>query len=362
MRQRIIAVFLILCILFSFTACNAKVENESTTKTVTDFLGREVEIPAHPQRVACLYASIAHMMCLLEQTDKVVGCPAGVKRDIVMQAKFPNYESLAVPYQSGSINVEELVSLDADLVLIRNSTAQAAAETEKLEKLGIPYVVVDYFSMDDTKAAITLMGEIFDVQDKAKAYNDFYDSTIALVDDALEGLSDDEKYTVYHSVNEDTRTDVAGSLCAEIITRAGLVDISAVENSGLISEGEKSYTTLEEIYKWNPDAIIANEYAVTENILTDPKWSGLDSVRNGMVYTLPVGATRWAHPGSIESHMATLAIAMMFYPDRFEDIDLYEYVHDYYNTYWGLDFDDDTITMILSGKGMRLPKRGEKAA
>ena len=60
--------------------------------------------------------------------------------------------------------------------------------------------------------------------------------------------------------------------------------------------------------------------------------------------------------------MATLAIAMMFYPDRFEDVDLYKYVHDYYNDYWGLDFDDDTITMILSGKGMRLPKTEKKAA
>jgi len=345
----------------SFAACNAKVENTYTTKTVTDFLGREVEIPAHPQRVACLYASIAHMMCLLEQTDKVVGCPAGVKRDLVMQAKFPDYESLAVPYQSGSINVEELVSLDADLVLIRNSTAQAKAETEKLEKLGIPYVVVDYFSMEDTRNAIKLMGEIFDAEDKAQEYIDFYDATINLVDKALKGLPEEDRYTVYHSVNEDTRTDVAGSLCDEIITKAGLINVSAQKGEGLISEGEKSYTTLEEIYKWDPDAIIANEYAVTENILSDPKWSGLTAVRNGVVYTLPVGATRWGHPGSIESHMATLAIAYMFYSDRFGDLDLYSYVHDYYLNYWGLDFDDDTITMILSGKGMRLPKRGENS-
>ena len=360
--KRLLSVLLILCMMFSFSACNAKVEKEGGTKTVTDFLGRDVEIPAHPQRVACLYASIAHMMCLLNQTDKIVGCPAGVKRDLVMQAKFPDYESLAVPYQAGSINVEELVGLDADLVLIRNSTAQSEAETEKLDKLGIPYVVVDYFSMDQTKAAIKLMGEIFNVQDKAQAYIDFYDSTVSLVEERLADIPDEEKFTVYHSVNEATRTDTAGSLCDEIITKAGLINASAVNKTEFISEGEKSYTTLEEIYKWNPDAIIANEFSVTESILSDPKWSGLSAVADGMVYTLPVGATRWAHPGSIESHMATLAIAMMFYPERFEDIDLYDYVHDYYSDYWGLDFDDDIITMILSGNGMRLPKTGEIAA
>ncbi|MDD6807489.1 MAG: ABC transporter substrate-binding protein [Oscillospiraceae bacterium] len=356
--ERIISIILILCLLFNFSACSvgAEMEKKGETKTVVDFLGREVEIPKEPKKVACLYASIAHMACLLDETDKVVGCPTGIKRDVLMQKKFPNYESLSVPYASGSINVEELIKIDADLVLIRNSTAQAAAEVEKLEKLGIPYVVVDYFSLDELRYAISLMGEIFNKEDEAKSYIEYFDNTLKLVDDVVSKVPESERVSVYHAVNEALRTDVYGDLCTSLIERAGLVSVSAANSGALTSEGDKSFTTLEEIYKWNPDAIIANEYTVADYILTDSKWVGLDAVKNKMVYTLPVGATRWCHPGSIEAHVAVLSMAYMFYSSYFEDFDMYSYIHDYYNDFWGFDFDDDTITMILSGEGMRIAK------
>ena len=48
-----------------------------------------------------------------------------------------------------------------------------------------------------------------------------------------------------------------------------------------------------------------------------------------------------------------LFLAKTFYPDRFEDLDLRETVRTYYADFFGMQLDDDTITKILSGKGMR---------
>lgn len=356
---RIIIVSILL--IFALTACGQSGDagrDNVRTKTITDCMDRTVEVPANPQRVACLYASTAHMMAMLDEQEKIIGCPKNVKTETIMQMKYPGITDVAVPYQEGSINIEELLRIDADLVLLRYTVAQREAEVEKLDKAGIPYVVIDYMNMEELEKAITVMGELFDDQEKAARYLQFSRETIDLVEGRLADLPEESWPSVYHSVNEAVRTDDPDSICNEIIRAASVSDCSVLHQ--LSSQGEKTYTTLEEIYKWDPDAFIVNEASVKEYILTDSKWAGLSAVRKGAVYTLPVGATRWCHPGSMEAHMAVLTIAKQFHPERFEDIDLKEYTRDYYKEYFGLSLDDETLESIFSGKGMRKPNAPTK--
>ena len=51
--------------------------------------------------------------------------------------------------------------------------------------------------------------------------------------------------------------------------------------------------------------------------------------------------------------MGVLAVALQFYPDKFKDFDMKEYTEDYYEEYFGLELDDETIDKILAGEGMR---------
>ena len=354
--QRLLSLLLIICMLFSLGACTNtnSARNETQTKIIIDCLGNEVEIPKDPQRVACLYASTAHMIAMLDEQEIIVGAPNGVKRDVLMQMKMPDIQNLSVPFQSNVINVEELLSENADLVLIRYTTASTASEIEKLEKLGIPYVCVDYANIEELRKAITLVGEIFNEEDKATAYLNFFDDTISLVQDKLQNLPADEIKTTYHSVNEAVRTDKTGDIVTEIFELAKVGNIAVGQD--LVTEGDKTYITLEEIYKWNPEYIVANEYSVTNYILTDNKWAGLSAVENQQVYTLPVGATRWCHPGSMEAHMGVLALANIFYPDYFSDFDYKAYIQNYYKDYFNLTLTNEQVDMIISGNGMREAK------
>lgn len=298
-----------------------------------------------------MYASTGHMMVMLDVGDRIVGCPTGIKTDVLMVEKCPEISEAAVPYQEGSINVEELMRIDADLVLLRYTTALNEGEVEKLDDLGIPYVVVDYMTLEELEEAVTLMGEVFNKQEKAAEYINFSHETIDMVQERLGDIPRDQWPEVYHSVNEAIRTDAVGDMCGDIMNLACVKSISI--EKGVQGGGDKTYTTLEEIYKWDPDAFLANEASVTDYILSDSKWVGLTAVKNNEVYTLPVGATRWCHPGSIEAHMAVLDIAIKFWPEKFTDFDLAAYTEDYYKTYFGLDLDDETIENILAGRGMR---------
>lgn len=354
MKRKIANILLILVLLFAVTACSSdrQPSGEDGTKVITDCAGRQVEIPQTPQRVACLYATSAHIMAMLDEGDKIVGCPNGVKSDVLMQMKYPEITETATPHQEGSVNVEELMEIDTDLALVSNSLALSDGEMEKLDDLGIPYVVIDYTTIDELQNAVRVAGEVFEKQQQAEAYLEFFDDTMELVDKRLENVDEGSKPRVYHAVNEAIRTDPKDSICGEIMARAKVEDISV--SQGLTANGKNAYVTLEEIYRWDPDAVIANESSVTDYILSDSKWDGLTAVKTKAVYTLPVGATRWCHPGSMEAHMGVLAVASRFYPQQFEDFDVKEYTKEYYKTYFDLELDDQMIDHILAGEGMRV--------
>ena len=335
----------------------AKPEAQSeaaATRTIVDCDGRTVEIPAGDLKIACLYAYAGHGMTLLNTQDQIVALVEGLKRDQLMQMKRPDIGSLSVPSATGVINVEELIASGADIALIRHSIALSGAETEKLEKAGIPYVVIDYTNIEEQKHSIEVLGEVLNRQEAAKAYLDFYEETIGWAQSRISDIPSEERVRIYHAVNEATRTDAKGSIQEEVTTLAGLINVSA--EAGAAMADEKTFVTLEEIYIWAPEAIIANEHLVTSYILTDAKWQGLGAVQSGQVSSLPVGISRWAHPGSIETPMAVLYLAQYFYPEKFEDLDMIQFTADYYKTFFGLDFTAEEVEEILSGIGMREAK------
>lgn len=361
MKKRIIAIFMVLFITFGVSGCRGtgSVHNENNpVKTIVDCNGRNVTIPENPERVACLYASTAHMMTMLGQENKIVGAPRGIKRDTLMLKKRPDIKNISVPFQDGSINIEELIKNKTEMVLLRRSTAASAGEIEKLDKAKIPYAVVDYTTIDELKQAIRVTGTVFNCSDKAEAYIAYCDRIITMVKNEISKIPDSDRIRVYHAVNEAARTDLEEDICSEIIEIAGGIDVST-GGGNLVTEEEKTMTTLEQIYSWNPEMFLVNEANTADYIRSDPKWTGLKAVQDQKVVNLPIGVTRWCHPGSMEPQMAILFIAKKLYPASFEDVNLSMITQTYYHDYFNLDLSEEEVLTILSGEGIRLPKGEE---
>lgn len=356
--KRILAVTLMLVL--CCTACTGKAEvpaTQSTGKMVTDCAGRTVSILESTDRIACLYAYTGHVAVLLGCEDQIVAVVDGLKRDALMQQKIPDIDEMPCPYNSGSINVEELAATNPDMILLRASNLQDAGEMEKLDGLGIPYAVVEYVTMDDQMESITVMGEILGREEQAEAYLQYYRDTLDMVRQRLADLPDSEKKTVYHSVNEVVRADIPGTLSYEVLEAAGCINV-VTDAEELQLDGDKGYVTVEQIYVWDPDVILANEPSAVEYFRTDEKFIGLRAVQEGNVLQLPVGISRWAHPGSLESPLATLYVAATLYPEYFSDIDLQAEIREFYQTFFHIDLTDEDIATILSGQGMRAPREG----
>lgn len=323
--------------------------------TVTDYAGREVEVPDEYERIACLYAYTGHVAALLGAEENICAVVSGLKRDALMHVKLPDIDSLPSPYSSGAVNMEELAAAEPDIIFVRKSLVENEGEKAKLDALGIPYLVIEYDTMDQQLESIRMMGSALGKEDRAEAYIKYYTDTVDAVRERISSLPESGKKRVYHSVNEVVRSDIPGTLSYEVLDAAGCVN--CVRDAGeLRLDGDKGFVTVEQIYVWDPDAVLANEPEAVSYFNNDEKFSGLRAVREGNIIQLPVGMSRWGHPGSIESPLAALFIGKTLYPELFEDIDMEEEVRSFYSGFFSIDLSDEDIAAILGGRGMRSAK------
>ena len=360
----ILVCLLIACALALTTACSSSSSSSSAARAgnvITDCAGRQVEIPKNVESVACLYAYTGHVCVLLGCEDKIGAVVKGLKRDHLMERKVANIADLPSPYNQGAINIEELAAVKPDLIFVRSDILQDAGELEKLDGIGIPYVVVDYTTADDQIRSIEVMGQSLGCEDRATAYTDYYRSTFQLVRERVASIPASEKLTVFHSVNEAVRTDIPHTLSYEVLETAGCVNV-VTSTSELHLDGDKGNATVEQIYVWDPDVVLANEPVAYNYFLTDSKFSGLRAVLEGHVYQLPVGISRWGHPGSVESPLAALYVAKMLYPEHFADIDITQETKDFYERFFGITLTDEDVESIFSGIGMREAREGSSVS
>ena len=67
----------------SSTASSSAGSSAAATQTITDMVGRTVEVPTNPQKIIGVGSSSLRMICYLQATDKVVGVELGEQEDSV---------------------------------------------------------------------------------------------------------------------------------------------------------------------------------------------------------------------------------------------------------------------------------------
>jgi iron complex transport system substrate-binding protein len=316
-------------------------------------MGREVEVPQKVERIAALYSFAGYAVCLFGSGNELVGVPGGLQRDKLLVELFPAVASASVP-RSGSINIEELLRISPDLVIVRRDTVADDKEVEKLESMDLPYIVVDFVTMEEQREALLMIGRAIGKEDQARQYDEYFANTIARVAAVVEDIPQENRVKLFHAENQATRATHETSLAADWTKAAGVINVSVGQDLELI--GNDYYASIEQILLWNPEVIIVNETAAYALIKGHPQWSGISAVQSGKVYQLPNGISRWGHPGSVETPLALLWTAKTVYPDRFADLDMYEEVRYYYKTFFNMDLGDDMIATILKGGDLREPK------
>jgi iron complex transport system substrate-binding protein len=183
-----------LCVLFSGAALATE------KKVITDVAGREVEVSVPVEHVILGEGRQIYFVAALD-TDapfkRVVGWRDDFKKADLdgyneYLAKFPQMEKLPTfgGMKDGTFDIEQAVALKPD-VIIMNIDAKTATEEagyiEKLGKVGIPLVYVDFREkpMENTETSMRVIGELFDKQARAEEFIAFRAEQIARVTSVL---------------------------------------------------------------------------------------------------------------------------------------------------------------------------------
>ncbi len=129
--------------------------------TVTDQLGRTVQVPEHPHRLVCLMPSVV---------DDVYALGAGA--DVIAVTDYTKYPANARSKPSvGSIlspSMETILSMHPDLVL--GSADMSHTETlQQLERLGIVVFMISAHGVEGIYQSITSLGKALNREDSARA-------------------------------------------------------------------------------------------------------------------------------------------------------------------------------------------------
>lgn len=315
------------------------------TRTVTDLLDREVEIPAEVERVAAL-GPFYDKIFMLGGKDKLVmiGFPQGPWAELLN----PDLKNIAIASNPKAPNIEELLNLDVDVVFTWGDPDEPLMSKENA---GLPVVAaINTIMLPDTaekfieafKREIALHAEVLGPEAEARAekYFAYLDETIKQVTSVTSELADHEKPKVYY-VNDSGLLATHGKYSSTrwYIEMAGGDFVAKDLEQNLIE------VNIEQIIAWDPDIIMMGRVNSPEPILSNPAWSEITAVKKGQVYTNPNGVFYWDF--GVEGPLLLKYFAKTFHPDKFANIDMVEEVKDFYNEFFDYQLTDEQANKIL---------------
>jgi iron complex transport system substrate-binding protein len=239
--------------------------------TVTDMAGREVTIPAEPQRIVSLAPSITEILYALNLGDRVAGV-----------TEFCNYppEATEKPKVGGfsDVSTEKLLEAQPDLVIV--ASIHIAQVVPELEKLGLPVLVVDAHDFPGVLESIRLVGKVTGTEKAAGALTAQMQERADQVTQAVAGRP---RPRVYWELDSTLWTVGPGSFVQDLIERAGGENIAANAEAAWVQ------LSAEAIIAADPEIIFLADHPFgesAETVKARPGWEKISAVVNGRIVEL----------------------------------------------------------------------------
>ncbi len=239
--------------------------------TLTDDEGTEVTIPAEPRRIVSLTPATTETLFALGVGDRVVGKVEDV-------ANFPP-EAAEIPVVAtfAGVDVEQIVDLEADLVVSGGAGLTQGPAVEQLRRANIPVVVSYPTTVDAGVESIKLIGRAVG---KAAEGEELADSIKRRLDDlAVIASSAATRPRVFYEIDVTGGifTPPADSIYGEMFRLAGGEPISGNANYSI---------SLEELVAADPEVILLGDAAYgqsPETVRARAGWDGMTAVKQDRI-------------------------------------------------------------------------------
>lgn len=290
---RMLSLFLALVLLLSLGVAQA-----GSPITLTDMVGREVQLSQPVARVVALQAADVEILYALKAGGLLVG-----------RGEYANYpaEALEVPsVQSGfETNFEQIIALAPDVVVMGKMN-QREEDLAKLEEAGIQAIVSDAQDIVGVYTLVTLLGQLTGKEEAASALVQSMEAAFADITEKSAGKAGGSIYFEVSPLEYGLWTAGTHTFMDEIAT---MLDLS---NSFADIEGWQGVSE-EQVLARDPDYIVttAMYFGVglepVDEILARPNWAGLKAVINQHIFNADSDAITRPGPRLVEAAQALYA-------------------------------------------------------
>ena len=326
---KLLSIFLVVAFLsISFVGCGKPAQTSKLT-TITDMAGRTVKIPIEVNRVICLHPIPTYMVWRLAP-NKLVSVDSFFKKrfkDFLMPAsslqKLKDLPVTGVFFKP--MNREQILALRPDVIV---SMTKDPNVDKTQGDLGIPVVVISKNTLNDYEASFRFMGKLLGNEHEANQLADYWHNVIEHVTDKTSQIPENERIKVYYASHNGVLSTVgSATVMASIIRLAGGINVSAFIHEQ--PTNESIAVSMEQVLAWNPDVIITKYVSERDEILSSPRWQGINAVKNHRVYAQP----RYERLDGITSIMGLVWTANTLYPKRV-NFDLVNKVKTFYSKFF----------------------------
>ncbi|MFN4294843.1 MAG: ABC transporter substrate-binding protein [Thermoflexales bacterium] len=314
-----------------------------TTITLTDALGREVTLPAPPQRIVLTGRGLFMIADAIYTFPEAGRRIAGMGQTAQGSGNFiklidPAYADKATLERDAG--AEQVAALQPDLVIVKSTAAEATGKP--IEALGIPVVYIDFETPAQYYRDLAILGKVFGDEARAQEVIAFYQARVAQIEKAVADAAKPRVLLLYYNERDGAVSFNVPPLSwiqTEMVQTAGGEPVWADAELG------RGWTqvTLEQIAAWNPDQIFVVSYfknpsEVVADLKADPNWQALRAAKEGRLYAFPADLYSWDQPDT-RWILGLTWLAGRMHPDRFPGLDIEAEARAFYQALYGLDAD-----------------------
>jgi iron complex transport system substrate-binding protein len=355
--KRVITVIQSLVVLLSLlvTSCGTTEtpeEQEPETRTITDFSGYEVTVPAADklERVAVLTSPPNIITFVLGINDKLCATSNPIKNSVFLKMIYPRLEEIpAVRSGPGKINIEALLQADPDICMGSDVDLQPVDDATDIPTLRcLETTAIAY--PDQQKKEVRFWGEVFGRETQAEKYCDYIDNNVNTIKNAVGSLSEGEKVKVYVGFNADHLTTFGSdTFMDEWIAAAGCINAAHPVSTIGGAEGGLATISMEQVLEWSPDVVIIDS-GTPEDMYADPLWADIPAIKNKQVIVLPRGMFGWNRASTEPAALFPMWLALQVYPEKFPNNDVETELKNFYREIINYELTASDINLILTGQ------------
>jgi iron complex transport system substrate-binding protein len=313
-------------------------------RTVVDATGRSVILPDRIERVMPAGPPATVLLYTLAP-QLMIGWthPPSEAAQALLDHSAANRPGLPVLMHDSKVAVEQIREAKPDLILDYGSvTPRYADRARQVQRdTGVPFLLLDG-KLEHAPEIYRLLGPVLSVEARGSELAAAAERLLDMTRQRVAARGEAAPVRVYYARSADALTTTTnGSLLGDVVRLVGATNVADSAGSG-----ELVTVTRQQVFGWNPDAIVTNNpgFVQTANAT---EWVSLNAIAKSRVYLAPSLPFGWIdEPPSVNRLLGLLWAGHVLYPAGFPE-DLRAATRDFYHRFYRVELRDDQLDALL---------------